>query len=108
MIVPLAAAFVLGVLVTVAEPDLTVLAQQAPAIPGWTLILTVSAGVGLFLAVALLRVMRRIPLSRLPVAMAPPVDNQLLGLAGRVRKRLADDALKAELAKVEDCVLYYD
>ena len=33
---------------------------------------------------------------------------QLLGLAGRVRKRLADDALKAEMAKVEDCVLYYD
>ncbi|MBD5161969.1 MAG: DUF1538 domain-containing protein [Oscillibacter sp.] len=67
VIVPLAAAFVLGALVTVAEPDLTVLAQQVPAIPRWTLILTVSAGVGLFLAVALLRVMRKIPLSRLLV-----------------------------------------
>ena len=42
------------------------------------------------------------------VAMTPLVAIQLLGLAGRVRKRLADDALRAELARVEDCVLYYD
>lgn len=65
--VPLAAAFVLGMLITVAEPDLTVLAQQVPAIPNWVLIFTVAAGVGLFLAVALLRVMRKIPLSFLLV-----------------------------------------
>ena len=42
------------------------------------------------------------------VAMTPLVTIQLLGLAGRVKKRLADDALRAELAKAEDCVLYYD
>ena len=42
------------------------------------------------------------------VAMTPLVAIQLLGLAGRVRKRLADDALKAELARVRDCVVYYD
>ena len=30
------------------------------------------------------------------------------GLAGRVKKRLADDALRAEMARVEDCVLYYE
>ncbi|MDE7218688.1 MAG: DUF1538 domain-containing protein, partial [Oscillospiraceae bacterium] len=65
--VPLAVAFVLGMLITVAEPDLTVLAQQVPAIPNWTLILTVAGGVGLFLVVALLRVMLKIPLSH-PVA----------------------------------------
>ena len=64
---PLAAAFVLGMLITVAEPDLTVLAGQVPAIPNAVLIMTVAAGVGLFLAVALLRVMLRIPLSRLLV-----------------------------------------
>ena len=57
MAVPLAAAFLLGMLITVAEPDLTVLAQQVPAIPSQVLIFTVAAGVGLFLAVALLRVM---------------------------------------------------
>ena len=42
------------------------------------------------------------------VAMTPLVAIQLLGLAGRVKKRLADDALRAELARVEDRVLYYD
>ena len=55
--IPLAVAFVLGLLITVAEPDLTVLAEQVPAIPNWTLILTVAAGVGLFLVLALLIVM---------------------------------------------------
>ena len=64
-LLPLAAAFLLGMLITVAEPDLTVLAGQVPAIPNLTLILTVAAGVGLFLVVALLRVMLKIPLSRL-------------------------------------------
>lgn len=65
--IPLAVAFVLGLLITVAEPDLTVLAEQVPAIPNWTLILTVAAGVGLFLVLALLRVMLKVPLSRLLV-----------------------------------------
>ncbi len=65
--IPLAVAFVLGLLITVAEPDLTVLAEQVPAIPNRTLILTVAAGVGLFLVLALLRVMLKVPLSRLLV-----------------------------------------
>lgn len=64
---PLVMAFLLGMLVTMAEPDLTVLATQVPAIPTQTLILTVAAGVGLFLSVALLRIMLQIPLSRLLV-----------------------------------------
>ena len=42
------------------------------------------------------------------VAMTPLVTIQLLGLAGRVRKRLADDALRAEMARVEDGVYYYE
>jgi len=66
--IPLAIALVLGVLITVAEPDLQVLAQQVPAIPTWVLIFTVAAGVGLFLVIALLRVMLKIPLSQLLVA----------------------------------------
>ena len=68
MAVPLAAAFVLGVIITVAEPDLTVLAQQVEAIPSTVLILTVAAGVGAFLVIALLRVMLKIPLSQLLVS----------------------------------------
>ena len=67
-LLPLAAAFLLGMLITVAEPDLTVLAGQVPAIPNLTLILTVAAGVGLFLVVALLRVTLKVPLSYLLVS----------------------------------------
>ena len=37
------------------------------------------------------------------VAMTPLVTIQLLGLAGRGKKKL-----RAELARAEDCVLYYD
>jgi len=67
MSIPLAIAFVLGLLITVAEPDLTVLAGQVPAIPSQVLIFTVAAGVGLFLVVALLRILLKIPLSQLLV-----------------------------------------
>lgn len=42
-------------MVTVAEPDLQVLARQTPAVPDMTLILAVAAGVGFFLALAFLR-----------------------------------------------------
>ena len=42
------------------------------------------------------------------VAMTPLVTIQLLGLAGRVRKKLASDAIRAELARAEDSILYYD
>lgn len=63
----LGAAFVLGLLVTIAEPDLQVLATQVPAIPNLTLILTVAVGVGLFLVLALVRILLKIPLSRLLV-----------------------------------------
>ena len=60
---------VLGFLITIAEPDLQVLAEQVPSIPNRTLILTVAAGVGLFLAVAVLRMLLRIPLSYLLVCL---------------------------------------
>lgn len=57
--------FVLGVLITVAEPDLQVLAQQVPSIPNMTLILTVGVGVGIFLSMAVLRIIFKINLSTL-------------------------------------------
>lgn len=49
------ACFVIGSIITIAEPDLQVLAEQTPAVPNITLILTVAAGVGIFLALAFLR-----------------------------------------------------
>lgn len=61
--VPLTVCLMLGVLITIAEPDLQVLAEQVPAIPNRILILTVALGVGLFLVLAELRMMFKIPLS---------------------------------------------
>lgn len=50
--------FGLGVLITVAEPDLTVLANQVKdVIDGTTLILFVGIGVGLFLVIGVLKIM---------------------------------------------------
>lgn len=65
ILLPALAYFVLGMLTTMAEPDLTVLANQVPAIDNRVLILTVAVGVGLFLAAAALRVRLGVPLSRL-------------------------------------------
>ncbi len=62
-IIPLAICFVLGVVITIAEPDLTVLANQVPSIPNMVLILTVALGVGLFLMLAQVRIHKQIPLS---------------------------------------------
>ncbi len=50
------AAFLMGLAITVAEPDLTILAQQVPMVPNRTLIYAVGFGVGFFLVVALLRI----------------------------------------------------
>lgn len=60
---PILLCLVLGVLITIAEPDLTVLAEQIPSIPKMTIIVSVAVGVGLFLAFALLRTMFKLHLS---------------------------------------------
>ena len=49
--------FLLGFIITISEPDLQVLANQVPAVPNMTLILSVACGVGAFLVVALLRML---------------------------------------------------
>lgn len=49
--------FLLGFLITISEPDLQVLAGQVPAVPNLVLILSVAAGVGVFLVLALLRML---------------------------------------------------
>ncbi len=54
--------FVIGVIVTVAEPDLGVLASQVPAINKWVLILSISLGVGVFLLAAVVRIFLKVPL----------------------------------------------
>lgn len=49
--------FLLGFIITISEPDLQVLAEQVPSIPNHILILSVACGVGLFLVVAMLRML---------------------------------------------------
>ena len=65
LLIPMICCFILGVLITIAEPDLTVLAEQIPSIPNLVLILSVAFGVGAFLVISLLRTSFGIPLSRL-------------------------------------------
>ncbi len=60
----LAVCFVLGMLITIAEPDLQVLAKQVSAVMnGTVLIYAVGAGVGAFLVVAILRIVFKRTLS---------------------------------------------
>ena len=55
--------FILGFVITISEPDLQVLAGQVPAIPSQVLILSVACGVGVFLVVALVRMLFGIALA---------------------------------------------
>lgn len=55
----------MGSIITIAEPDLQVLASQVAAIPNQVLIWTVAVGVGLFLAVAVLRILFQVSLANL-------------------------------------------
>lgn len=55
-------AFLLGFIITISEPDLQVLANQVPSIPNMVLIIAVACGVGVFLVVALMRMLFCIPL----------------------------------------------
>lgn len=58
--------FVMGVLITVAEPDLTVLAGQVSAVMNKTVLITVvGVGVGLFLLIAIVKVVFKKNLSML-------------------------------------------
>lgn len=54
--------FIMGMIITISEPDLQVLAQQVPSIPNIIIILAVASGVGVFLVFALLRMLFAISL----------------------------------------------
>ena len=58
----------IGIIVTISEPDLQVLAGQVPGIPNAVLIGAVAVGVGIFLVIALLRILFQIPLNGLLIA----------------------------------------
>lgn len=65
MILIVLVSFLMGVIITIAEPDLQVLANQVASIPNPVLIWTVAVGVGLFLVVAVLRILFHISLSKM-------------------------------------------
>lgn len=58
-----------GIFITMSEPDLQVLAEQVPGIPNMTLIIAVAVGVGIFLVFAMLRMLLRVKLSYLLIAI---------------------------------------
>ena len=47
----------IGIMITIAEPDLRVLAEQIPSIPTTTLILAISLGVGIMLMIAVMKIL---------------------------------------------------
>lgn len=55
--------FFMGFIITVAEPDLQVLAGQMPTVPDAVLIGAVALGVGIFLIIAILRIVFQIKIS---------------------------------------------
>ncbi len=58
IVILIAVSFIMGVLITIAEPDLSVLAEQVSTVINPTiLILTVGLGVGLFLVIALFKIL---------------------------------------------------
>ena len=63
------AVFMIGALITVAEPDLQVLADQFETLNRWAVILTVAAGVGSFLVLALVRIIKKIQLTQILLAL---------------------------------------
>lgn len=66
LILLLSVCFGMGILITVAEPDLSVLAGQVSEIMNSTLlIVTVGVGVGIFLVLAIMKIVFRSPLSQM-------------------------------------------
>ena len=65
LLVVIGITLLIGILITIAEPDLQVLAGQVPSIPNDVLIWTVAVGVGLFFVIAMLRTLFHVRLANL-------------------------------------------
>ena len=69
LLIIVAVCFLMGAIITISEPDLQVLADQVASIPNQVLIYTVAVGVGIFTAIAALRILFRISLSKLLICL---------------------------------------
>ena len=61
--------YILGMIITIAEPDLRVLAESVPIVDTGVMIIAVAVGVGLFLTVSFFRVLLQVRLSYILFAM---------------------------------------
>lgn len=61
--------FSMGAIITISEPDLQVLAEQVPSVSNMILVLTVAVGVGIFLAMAILRILFQITFSTILIVI---------------------------------------
>lgn len=57
----------IGIAITIAEPALQVLASLVPSVPHMILVLTISIGVGIFLLIAVLRILMQFDLTKILV-----------------------------------------
>ena len=82
--------FVLGVIITVAEPDLRVLAESVPIVKTGVMIWAVAIGVGIFLLVSFFRVYLQVRLSYIllvmyalsfALALSPLIPNSFIAVA---------------------------
>lgn len=82
--------FILGVVITVAEPDLRVLADTAPIVDTMVLIVAVAVGVGVFLVVSFFRVYLQVKLAYILIvmytllfgfALSPLIPNNFVAIA---------------------------
>ena len=82
--------FILGVFITVAEPDLRVLADTAPIVDTMVLIVAVAVGVGIFLVVSFFRVYLQVKLAYILIimytllfilALSPLIPNNFVAIA---------------------------
>lgn len=82
--------FILGVIITMAEPDLRVLAESVPIVETSVMIVAVAVGVGLFLLVSFFRVYLQVKLSYIlfamylmifAMAMSPLIPNDFVASA---------------------------
>lgn len=62
LVITIAVCFLMGAIITIAEPDLQVLANQVASIPNQVLILSVAIGVGAFTVAAVLRILFHVTL----------------------------------------------